>query len=64
LAIGVFFLPISVGNIFCAFGRPRNDQRMNYAPETTPQIEETVRKVATTRVMEGTNGPLFGIRHP
>jgi len=37
---------------------------MNYAPETTPQIEETVRKVETTKMMEGTNRPLFGIRHP
>jgi hypothetical protein len=44
-----FFLPIAVGNIFASWGRYLNCERMNYAPKTTPQIEETVRKVDTTR---------------
>ncbi|RON38442.1 hypothetical protein BK664_13960 [Pseudomonas brassicacearum] len=60
----VFFLPIAVGNIFSTLGRYRNCQRMNYAPKINPQIEETVRKVDTTRMLVDTNWPFFGIRHP
>jgi hypothetical protein len=60
----VFFLPIAVGTIFSALGRDRSCQPMNYAPNTNPQIEETVRKVDTTRMLVGTNWPFFGIRHP
>jgi hypothetical protein len=51
----VFFLPIDVGNIFSVWGKYFSCQRMNYAPKTTPQIEETVRKVDTTRMLMGTN---------
>jgi DNA-binding transcriptional MocR family regulator len=60
----VFFLPIAVGTVFSAWGKNRNCQRMNYSPKTTPQIEETVRKVDTTCLLVETNGPFFGIRHP
>jgi len=60
----VFFLPITVGTKFSARGKYLSRQRMNYAPKTTPQIEETVRKVDTTRKLVETNGPFFGIRHP
>lgn len=60
----VFFLPIAVGTLFSAWGKYRNCQRMNYSPKTTPQIEETVRKVDTTGVPVETYWPFFGIRHP
>ncbi|PNG44636.1 hypothetical protein A1354_15945 [Pseudomonas asplenii] len=60
----VFFFQLVLDTLFSHLGSSRHCQWMDYAPETTPQIGETVRKVETTRVMEGTNGPLFGIRHP
>lgn len=44
-----FYLPTAVGAIFFAWGKYFNYQRMNYAPKTTLQIEETVCKVDTTR---------------
>jgi DNA-binding transcriptional MocR family regulator len=59
-----FFLPIAVGNMFFVLGKFRNCRRINYAPKTTPQIEEAVHKVNTTRKLMGSNWLFFGIRHP
>ncbi|MBD0681332.1 UNVERIFIED_ORG: hypothetical protein J2W82_005275 [Pseudomonas mohnii] len=59
-----FYLPTAVGAIFFAWGKYFNYQRMNYAPKTTLQIEETVCKVDTTRRLMDTHCPFCGIRHP
>jgi hypothetical protein len=56
---------MAVRNIFSDSGKsPQFCQRMNYAPETTPQNEEAVRKDDTTRMLVRTNWLFFGIRHP
>jgi hypothetical protein len=59
----VFFLPIAVGEIYSALGKYRNSRRMDYAPKTTPQIEETVHKDDASRMLVESNWPFFGIRH-